>query len=96
MSFVSPGQFSRSFPATMEPAGTNLFGDIVCPCCGLNMMTPAGMVVTSGCAPCLRCGRLFTVSTSLAAEANARAAGRWGTDIALHERPDSRRWRWPR
>jgi hypothetical protein len=77
MSLTSPKELSLSLPAAMEPAGTNLFGDIVCPHCGLNMVTPAGMVVTSGCAPCLRCGRLFTVSASLAAAANARAAAQF-------------------
>jgi len=69
-------QLSSSTLAKCEPANRNLFGDVVCPFCGINLMTPAGYEVQAGEATCPRCGGLLIVSESLATEANAIAACR--------------------
>jgi Zn-finger nucleic acid-binding protein len=76
MSDLSREQLPGSTLPTPEPAGKNLFGDIVCPYCGINLMTPTGYEIRAGDAICPRCRGLLTVSESLAAEANAIAARR--------------------
>jgi Zn-finger nucleic acid-binding protein len=76
MSDLSREQLSNSTLPKPEPANRNLFGDVVCPFCGINLMTPAGYEVRAGDATCPRCGGLLTVSQSLADEANRIAARR--------------------
>ena len=55
--------------AELSLAGLNEFGDIVCPHCGLNIITAAGCRLVPGWASCTRCRRWFSVSADLACEA---------------------------
>lgn len=55
-------------------ATINQFGDLVCPVCKANIITPAGCEVQAGEGQCVRCSSLFTVTEDTAKAANANAA----------------------
>ena len=58
-------------PARLELAAATLneFGDLVCPHCRVNIITPAGYRVVCGVAACLRCRRSFEVTEGIAHQA---------------------------
>jgi hypothetical protein len=49
------------------------WGDLVCPACGTNIMTPDGMELVAGPGTCPRCRQPFAVSEKVAAKANELA-----------------------
>ncbi len=51
----------------------NVYGDLVCPSCGAQLVTPTGHYVRSGSAQCSLCGASFRVTTRTARAANRRA-----------------------
>ena len=53
--------------------GVNPFGDLVCPACGVTILTPSGRVLQEGEGSCPKCGTGFTLAPDEAAEANQRA-----------------------
>lgn len=53
----------------LAPATLNEFGDVVCPHCRVNIITPAGYKLVCGVAACLRCRQSFEVSEAIAEEA---------------------------
>lgn len=52
----------------------NPCGDLVCPACGANLITPPGHTLVAGRATCLMCSHPFEVSRRAAKLANERAA----------------------
>jgi|GEM_PF-3282164 hypothetical protein len=68
----------------------NAFGDIVCPACGAQLLTPRGCYVRSGPARCSLCSTWFRVATATARAANRRAealAARISMEVLLHDDP---------
>ena len=63
------------YETVCEPrtATVNDFGDLVCPACRLNVMTPAGAIVQAGLGRCPRCAEPFVVTRAIAQLANDRA-----------------------
>ena len=57
-------------------ADINKFGDIICPHCQLQMITPAGMYIKQGQGKCISCGKNFTVSEEKAKLAQERSASK--------------------
>lgn len=53
-------------------ADVNQYGDLVCPHCKTNIMTPALFEVIPGIGKCEICGRDFEVTDDVALEANSR------------------------
>ncbi len=53
--------------------GVNRFGDLVCPTCGAQIITPLGCAVKAGWGRCPRCRHRFRVSSGAADVANALA-----------------------
>lgn len=47
----------------------NEFGDVVCPHCRVNIITPSGKKLVCGVALCLRCRKSFEVTKDIADEA---------------------------
>ena len=43
----------------LTPGRLNEFGDIACPHCGINIITPAEMELVPGVAVCVGCGKSF-------------------------------------
>lgn len=56
----------------MKDATTNSYGDLVCPGCGLNIMTPPACIVVVGEGMCQVCNAPFRVTLEVAEEANER------------------------
>ncbi len=54
-------------------ARLNAFGDVICPSCGAQLITPPGHYVRSGPARCPICSAGFRVATGTARAANRRA-----------------------
>jgi len=73
MSFAAQGESANRVSPEPTAAVANRFGDVVCPHCRLNIITPAGMVVRAGATRCIRCRGPFRVSDAVATEANARS-----------------------
>jgi len=48
----------------------NKYGDIVCPNCSLNIITPVGAILKEGRAKCPKCNNQFKVTKPLAELAN--------------------------
>ncbi len=59
-------------PATRACALPNLWGDLVCPGCGCQIITPPGFDVSPGWGRCPRCHTPFRVGAATAAVCNAR------------------------
>ncbi|MBM4025634.1 MAG: hypothetical protein FJ280_09535 [Planctomycetes bacterium] len=55
-------------------AGVNRFGDLVCPACRVQHITPAGMLVVPGTGCCALCRAAFRVPPRVARVANRRQA----------------------
>jgi len=53
-------------------AGVNRFGDLVCPACRVQHITPAGMLVVPGTGCCALCRAAFRVPPRVARLANRR------------------------
>ncbi|MBP7053830.1 MAG: hypothetical protein KBE65_22690 [Phycisphaerae bacterium] len=65
----------------------NVFGDLVCPSCGAQLLTPPGHYVRSGPARCSICSAEFRVATATARVANRRAeavAARLAMEDLIH------------
>jgi hypothetical protein len=56
--------------------GVNPFGDLVCPSCGLNIITPWYFDVVPGVGKCVLCATALRVTRRIAKKANHRAAFR--------------------
>lgn len=56
----------------LRAAGVNRFGDLTCPACAINLITPAGMLVAPGADYCRACGAAFLVPPRVARVANRR------------------------
>ena len=56
-------------------AGVNEYGDLVCPNCRANIITPYGYDVVPGIGRCSFCEREFTVTQEVADRANGRTHG---------------------
>lgn len=54
----------------MKTAGVNRLGDLVCPACGTNIMTPIGATVIPGFGQCPVCRTKFNVTKEVAMIAN--------------------------
>jgi hypothetical protein len=69
----------RSLAPDRPPAGrpptarVNRFGDLVCPHCGVNSVTPLEAIVITGVTRCPACRRRLGVPTRVARLANRRA-----------------------
>ncbi len=53
----------------------NLFGDLVCPECGTQIVTPPGFAILPGWGRCPRCTKPFRVTGSVARYCNQRSQG---------------------
>ncbi len=65
----------------------NAFGDLICPACGAQLLTPPGHYVRSGSARCAICSTPFRVTTTTARAANRRTEAfqaRMATEALLH------------
>lgn len=56
----------------MKKAKANSWGDLVCPHCKSNLITPKGYRVQEGRDRCSRCQKRFDVSEDVAKDANLR------------------------
>lgn len=55
----------------LDKATLNKYGDILCPFCGLNIITPYGAILAPGIGKCPICGRHFEVTEKLTEQTNA-------------------------
>ena len=62
--------------AQLTPAMLNEFGDLVCPHCRVNIITPLGYRVSKGVSLCLRCRRSFEVTLAIADHSETISATR--------------------
>jgi len=60
-------------PRRLARARLNAFGDLLCPSCGAQLITPPGHYVRCGPARCTVCSHEFRVATATARGANRRA-----------------------
>ena len=69
----TPGEAPPA-PATLRHCSLGLFGDLVCPACGCQIVTPPTCSVVPGWGRCPRCHQRFRVLAATAKAANRRAA----------------------
>lgn len=67
--------------ASPRPCRVNRFGDLVCPNCRANFITPWHCDVLAGQSRCPLCKAPFRVTTQAARRANALAEVRWISSI---------------